>query len=104
MDIKKKGFARHNSKYGFAHLVLLILLSVAIVAGIGYYAYKTGQVKIIQQKQSTPSTPSLDETANLALNGDLANWKTYTNTVYNFSFEYPPTDTISIHVCVKDFI
>ena len=75
---------------GFAHFLLVLLLAFIVVGGIGYYAYKNGQVKLISfQKQTVSPTPTSDETASQAPTGDLANWKTYRNEDGEFSFNYP---------------
>ena len=74
-----------NSK-GVAHLFILIILALIIVGGIGYYAYKNGQIKLTPlEKSSVPPAP----TANQAPDGSLANWKTYKNEKYGFELKYP---------------
>jgi len=59
-----------NSKR-FVHIFVLIILALVVIGGIGYYAYKNGQVKIL--KWNIPTE----------------NWKTYTNTKYYYSVKYP---------------
>ncbi len=79
---------------GFA--TILVLLVVVLVIG-GYLVY-SGKIIINRSQETVPydvykltnSSPSptpigADETAN---------WKTYTNTIYKFSFKYPPAYTI----------
>ena len=80
----------NKSSKGFAHLFVIIILALVTVAGIGYYAYKNGQVRLTPQQAQPSPTPTTDQVANQVTNGDLANWKTYRNTKYAFSFEYPP--------------
>jgi len=72
-----------NNK-GFAHLFILVVLALVIFGGIGYYAYKNGQLKLIPSENQaivspTPTT-GVDETEN---------WKTYTNEEVGFEFKYP---------------
>jgi len=51
-----------NSK-GFIHLFLLFAFALIIITGIGYYAYKNGQIKLTSQKDisPTPTTPEQKE-------------------------------------------
>ncbi len=55
----------------------LILIALAVATG-GYFLYQ-------QQTNSTPAT-SLDQTVT---QDETANWKTYTNTKYKYSINYP---------------
>ncbi len=73
--------------------ILLAVLSIFLcisLAGIGLLAYQNMQLQkqiISLQSQPTP-TPLPAET--LVKEGDpTANWKTYTNSKYNFTFKYP---------------
>ena len=72
-----------NSSFLVTLLSVLLLISVFIA---GFFAYQTqnlvkelNKLKITPTSIATPS-PSPDPTAN---------WKTYTNTKYNFSLRYP---------------
>lgn len=64
---------------GFVHILLILAVAVGIVA-IGYFAYKNGQIKLVQQENSLSPSPVMDPTTN---------WKTYTSTKYGFEFKYP---------------
>src|SRR3989344_4320216 len=70
-----------KNQKGFAHFFLILTLTLIAVVGIGYYAYKNGQIKLTPSKEQVSPTPTSESTAN---------WKTYTNTKYAFSFKYPP--------------
>ncbi|OGM28365.1 hypothetical protein A2962_00205 [Candidatus Woesebacteria bacterium RIFCSPLOWO2_01_FULL_39_61] len=66
---------------GIAHLFVIIILALAVVGGIGYYAYKNGQISFISKNQTvTPPSPRTSE---------VTNWETYKSENYNFEFMYP---------------
>ncbi|OGM23145.1 hypothetical protein A2961_02085 [Candidatus Woesebacteria bacterium RIFCSPLOWO2_01_FULL_39_21] len=69
-----------NSK-GVAEIFIIVILSLLIVGGIGYYAYKNAQIRPVP---TTFPTPTVDVTEN---------WKTYKNEKYGFQVNYP-TDWI----------
>jgi hypothetical protein len=73
---------KQNSR-GVALLVPLLAVSLILFAGIGFFVHRNSQ-----QAKSVPTTET-DPTANQTLNGDLANWKTYTNNKYKFKLKYP---------------
>lgn len=64
------------SQKGFANIILVIVI-IIFVGVVGYFAFVKKSEPIVQQP-----TPTLDKTAN---------WETYTNSQYGFSFKYPPT-------------
>ncbi|MBI4157225.1 hypothetical protein HY502_00025 [Candidatus Woesebacteria bacterium] len=70
---------------GFAPIIILVVIALAVA---GYFAYQNMQLKKSadnKQQAAVPSTTSYPSpTAN-----PTANWKTYTNQEYNFSFKYP---------------
>src|SRR3989344_7604206 len=72
-----------NSK-GFVHLFLLVVIVAIGLAGIGYYGYKNGQIKINPtQKQAAVSlTPTLNPE-------NPSNWAIYTNYFLGYSIKYP---------------
>ena len=81
---------KNNSK-GIVQIIIPIILAIAIVAGIGYFAFKNGQMKTIVQ--TDPYSPSLSDTwkDQLAPTSDLVkNWETYTNEEYGFESKYNP--------------
>ena len=66
---------------GFVHLFVPLILALIVFAGIGYYAYKNGQIKLTSQNNIfPPPTINLEETTN---------WKTYNNLSNNFQIKYP---------------
>lgn len=73
--------------------ILLILATVIIIAigAWGIWAYRQAQVNgarvgdILAPTEMTTAT----STISLALGDETANWKTYTNDKYGFSFKYP---------------
>ena len=67
-----------NSR-GYAQFLLLLILSFVLITGIGYYAYKNGQIRFIPQGNLSP-TPATDETAN---------WIEYINTKHSYLVKYP---------------
>ena len=77
---KQKGFA--------LPLVLIGVLLLSLIGAGGYYIYsqqKSKQLPIEKVENKTFLSPS-PSTFN-----KTANWKTYTNTKFNFQIEYPPT-------------
>src|SRR3989344_8868013 len=82
MNKKQKGIATislHNR--GFAHFFLILALALIAVVGIGYYAYKNGQIRLTPPQDLSPShTSQLESTAN---------WKTYRNDMLGFEFKHP---------------
>ena len=83
-SLHEHGFAGYRMVLGFAHLFLILALALITFVGIGYYAYKNGQIKMssLQNDNLTTPTPS----ASLAEN---ENWNTYTDEEYNYSIKYP---------------
>lgn len=84
---KQKGFA-----------LILILVGILVLAGIVGGAYflgksnKTEPVKVVSTPQVTAHPTSQPTSVPQAsASGDMTNWKTYTNSKYNFSIQYPPT-------------
>jgi len=84
-----------NNSKGFTQIIIPIMLAVIAIVGIGYWAYKNGQIRSIPSFSPTPTpnstanqTPNGD-LASRSPNGDLANWKDYINTKYYYSVKYP---------------
>lgn len=79
---------------------IIIVIFIALLAGAGAYYYVDEQARLDKEdlnkqitdlnkqlsdlKASPSSSPSVSTTAD-----PTANWKTYTNTVYDFSIKYP---------------
>lgn len=74
---------------GLAPLVIIILIALA-VGGYLLYQKQFKSITVFQPSLSPAASlelPGVGETANPDLIG--ANWKTYTNTKYGYSFQYP---------------
>ena len=67
---------------GFVHILVLIIIVLIGIAGIGYFAFKNGQVKIPLQNIPISPTPFTTQI-------DTSSWKTYTNTKYSYQVKYP---------------
>ncbi len=75
---------------GFSSLIVLIV--VLTVLGGGYYVWQhKTESKSITGPNPTPVTLSTSPTASPVTEVDTANWKTYTNTKYDYSLQYPVT-------------
>ena len=48
-----------STKRGFIHLFLLVIIVIIAVAGIGYYAFKRGQLPTISKTQNSTKSPSI---------------------------------------------
>ena len=70
-----------NYSKGFVQIFILIILVLVGVGGIGYYAYKNGQIKFPPQN-TTPINPSPTP-------DPTAVWKVYNDPEGKFSFKYP---------------
>jgi len=77
-------------------LIIDLLVLVLLILGItGYLVYQNYQLKqeIVQKQPTSTSLPEVTkqpETPNAIPNEELTtNWKTYSNTKYNFTFKYP---------------
>ena len=71
---------------GFAHLFVPLIFALIVFVGIGYYAYKNGQIKIVLPQKQTASTPT--PKLNVA-SVDTELWSHYINTTYGFTIKYP---------------
>ncbi len=83
------------SQKGLAPITIIVgILIAVIIAGGAYYlgrqtTPKSSPAVVSQTPQPTPSpTPDASPVPNGT--GETANWKTYTNTVYQYSLKYPP--------------
>lgn len=61
---------------------------MALIAGLGYFAYTKGYISINLPKPTSTLIPSTTETSSPTLD-PTANWKTYTNSKYGFEIKYP---------------
>lgn len=90
MNKNSKGTTRYNSISGFAHLFLLLVLSFVLIVGVGYCAYKNGQIKLTSQQTTTQHTPTPSFYPKPNSSTKTANWKTYRNEEYGFVTKYYP--------------
>jgi hypothetical protein len=66
----------------------LLLIFVAILIGVLWYLI---QVTYSQPSQETTVKTKKTTTTKTTTTNPTADWKTYTNALFNFSFKYPPT-------------
>lgn len=64
----------------------LILLFVSVLALVGYYFVQTNGLKV---NISTPTPLAVASPSPIATTDPTADWKTYTSTKANYSFQYP---------------
>src|SRR3989344_1019646 len=78
---------------GFVHVFLLIVIVLVGIIGIGYFAYKNGQIQLkvdlpLDRKNNSSNIPLNSPT--LSVNEiDISNWKTYKSTELGITFKYP---------------
>jgi len=90
-----------KSRFPFPHTFIaigLILLVLFVIGYASYYFFLDSQLSNIFRSNPSPTpsitiSPSPDPTVN---------WKTYTNSTYNFSFKYPSQYTID-NTIIKSF-
>lgn len=81
---------RPTKKPNMVAQVILYVLIAALVFGIGGYYLGTRQVKSTSTTASPSAVASKPASASATSSVDAtANWKTYTNDTYGFSFKYP---------------
>ena len=81
---------------GFAHLILLLVVGIALVGG--YFLYQRGYIQInptpnnrtTTTQTTAPSTTNIQTSNSPTPMTDITdNWKIYTNTKYSFSIKHP---------------
>jgi len=80
----------NKSSKGFVHLFVIIILALAVVGGIGYYAYKNGQIRFTPSQKQTIVLPTPDPTVN---------WKSYRNEKFGYFVKYHDDETIKQNNC-----
>lgn len=78
MPIFQKGFAP------IIFIIAVLVVSAGIVGGAYYYKITLEKPKVSEQKPVTPRITPVPSRAD-----ETANWKTYTNLEYSFTFRYP---------------
>ena len=76
----------NKSTKGTIHFLLLLTIAFIAFAGIEYWAYKNGQIKLTPTQEPTVVSPTPDPTAD---------WETYDNPLYKYSFKYPVDMTLT---------
>ena len=71
--------------------IILIAVIIVLVGAVGYFAFVKKSTPIVQQ--TTPTTTPKFE---------IANWKTFMDTKYGFSFRYPVDWKVSSFVDTKN--
>ena len=70
-------------------------MALIVFGGIGYYAYKSGQIRLPASQRGEPDgqvkfTPSQKASVPSPTPDPTANWETYNNTSATYSIKYPP--------------
>jgi len=89
-----------TTKFPIMHLVLSLFILVLLASTV-FLCYQNRQLKnMLASYQAQPAvspTPTVYQSPIPATTADpTANWKTYTDSKYNYSFKYPDTETIKI--------
>lgn len=74
-----------NRQKGIAPILIIILIAVAVG---GYLIYQTQTKPVVVPQVIQPSSAPVS-TSSATSSAETANWKTYTNTKYGFSIQYP---------------
>ena len=86
---------KQKSQSGFAHLAIIIILIVALLGTLGFvYWQNYMQPKNIDTSQKTPVENKDNNIITPVVADPIADWKTYTNAQYGFSFKYPVDWTV----------
>jgi hypothetical protein len=78
-----------KSKNGYILLLIPIFLVIVIVTVIVFFAYKNGNIQLPSNKSANPSKVPLNSPTPTVSQMDISNWKTYSNTKFGYSFQYP---------------
>lgn len=85
-----------KNQSGFAHLILVIVIVLAGIGALGYFAFKNGQIKTAPSAEgdlTNAGTQPNTSTSTITLTPiptsvSTANWKTYMSASKDFSFKY----------------
>lgn len=80
-------------KKGFGSMLLVVGLVVVllVLGGAYYFVNKSSSSTVSSSIVQAPASPIVSPSPTL---DETANWKTYTNNEYHFSFKYPPELTL----------
>lgn len=79
-------------------LVLSVLASAIVFGGFGYYLANSkndNETTIVTPTYTTLPITSTPPSSSTTTTDETANWKTYTSSIYSFSFKYPQDWTLS---------
>jgi hypothetical protein len=97
-----------KTKQGFAPLIIILIIAALAIGGGVYYVKKnkTPAVEVNTNTQSTTtvSTPDTSTKANNQTNSNTdSGWKTYTNSTYGYSFQYPSNWYVNTQYSNQDY-
>lgn len=81
-------------------VVLPVIIIVLLIGVVGYFIYQNTQLRQNNSQNQLPQASILTTTPTESLMessptiNPRANWKTYTNTKYGYTFKYPPEFTL----------
>jgi len=81
-----------NNQKGFAPIVIILIVVIILAGGVLIWQHsKTPREKVgVSEKTSPTSTASVKQPKEPSItDNETANWKTYRNDKYGFSFKYP---------------
>lgn len=73
---------------GLTNIVLVVVIVVILIGAVGYFAFVKKPESVAQQ--SPTPTPTQTQKP-VSPTPTIINWKTYTDSNLNYSFQYPPT-------------
>lgn len=85
-------------------LGIFVLLGVILIFGVVSGAFYLGRVSTPQSQPQNSITTSQTTPTSTPVTDETANWKTYTNSQYNFSLKYPFAATVKENVEAKGYM
>lgn len=90
---------KNKSQSGSLHLIIVIVLTVALLGALGFIFWQNfiSKSSLISSDNSNVQTKESDDTAtDSAKKSKEIEYKTYTTSKYNMSFQYPSDWTLSV--------
>jgi hypothetical protein len=87
--------SKQQTNSGFAHLIIIVVLAVALVGSIGYIVWNNFANN--QSETANNSGTNNDNNSNSNSNSNTSTavtYKTFTDSTYNISFQYPSNWTV----------